>query len=516
MKWVVNRKAGRALAAGICAAALLVGCSQGGSSDSTDSSPDALDGTDASLSEFYQQELNWGECDQVDNGTDLECADLTVPVDYADPQGETTTVVMARTTGSGNASQGSLLMNPGGPGGSGVDLMQYASTLFSQDVLDNYQVVSFDPRGVFRSDGITCLSDSELDQWRENSTFDPETDSIDVIREEYRTVGQACQENSGPVLEHMDTESVARDMDVMRAVLGDAQTNYLGFSYGTQLGSTYAQLFPERVGRFVLDGAVDPSLTSSQITLGQARSFDESLREFVRDCTENNNMCFTDGSVEDGLDEIQTILDRTREQTITAGGRTVSTVTAAEGVLVPLYSPASYGTLNLALRDAQDGDYSALQRLSDANHGRTSNGSYRGNSTFAFSAVNCLDYNTRDVTDQQMNDDQDELQAAAPVFGRYLGYADAACQDWPVAPVHSAEPATYDGDSQILVVGTQHDPATPYPWAEALTEQLGNARLLTYDGWGHGAYTSGNSCVVEAVNTYLVDGDVPEEGQVCG
>lgn len=506
----------RAVAAGLCAAVLLVGCSHSGSSDSTASSPNAVDGTDAALSEFYHQELRWGDCEDVSNGSDLECADLSVPVDYADPEGATTTVVMARATGGADASRGSLIMNPGGPGGSGVDLMQYASTFFSQDVLETYQVVSFDPRGVFRSDGIECLSDSELDQWRETSSFDPETDSLDVIREEYRSVGEACQENSGPVLEHMDTQSVARDMDVMRAVLGDAQTNYLGFSYGTQLGSTYAELFPERVGRFVLDGAVDPSLTSSQITLGQAQSFDESLREFVRDCTENNNMCFTDGSVEDGLAQIQDILDRTQDETVTADGRTVSTVTAAEGVLVPLYSPASYGTLNMALRDAQDGNYSALQRLSDSNHGRTSNGSYRGNSTFAFSAVNCLDYNTRDVTDQQMNADQEQLQEAAPVFGQYLGYTDAACQEWPVAPVDSAEPVTYDGDSQILVVGTEHDPATPYAWAEALTEQLGNARLLTYEGWGHGAYTSGDSCVVEAVNTYLVDGDLPDEGEVCG
>lgn len=516
MRWLVNGKTARSITAGICAAALLTGCSQGGGPESTGSANDALDGTDPALTEFYQQELSWGDCAEVANGTDLECADVTVPVDYANPDGETTTVVMARSTGGGNASRGSLMMNPGGPGGSGVDLIQYASTFFSQDVLDTYQVVSFDPRGVFRSDGIQCLSDSELDEWREHSSFDPETDSLDVIREEYRSVGQACQQNSGPVFEHMDTESVARDMDVMRAVLGDSQTDYLGFSYGTQLGSTYAQLFPQRVGRFVLDGAVNPSLTSSEVTLGQAQSFDESLREFVRDCTENNNMCFTDGSVEDGLDEVQDILQRTADETVTADGRTVSTVTAAEGVLVPLYNPAAYGTLNLALRDAQDGDYSALQELSDTNHGRLPDGSYRGNSTFAFSAVNCLDYNSNDVTDQQMNADQDQLQSAAPVFGQYLGYTDAACQRWPVDPVGSAQAVTYDGDSPILVVGTQHDPATPYPWAEALTEQLGNARLLTYDGWGHGAYTSGNSCVVEAVDTYLVDGVLPDDGEVCG
>ncbi|MDO5618036.1 alpha/beta hydrolase [Kocuria sp.] len=476
-----------------------------------------MDGTDSALSAFYEQDLSWGDCEDVAGGTDLECADLTVPVDYAQPDRETTTVVLARLASSSSSPRGSLIMNPGGPGGSGVDLMQYAPAVFSKDLQKNYNLVSFDPRGVFRSDGITCLTDQELDDWRENTTFNPQTDSPDVIRDEYQAVGQACQDNSGPVLAHMNTESVARDMDIMRAALGDTQTTYLGFSYGTQLGSTYAQLFPERVGRFVLDGAVDPSLNNREITLGQARSFDESLREFIRDCTESNNMCFTDGSVEDGLTEVQNILARTQDETVTTDdGRTVAPVSAAEGVLVPLYNTATYGTLNMALRDAQGGDYSALLEISDSNHGRTPDGTYRGNSTAAFSAVNCLDFDSRTVTDEQMSAAQQELQEASPTFGPYLGYTDAACQSWPVEPVDSPAPVTYDGENPILVVGTQHDPATPYPWAQALTEQLGNARLLTYDGWGHGAYTSGNQCVVNAVDNYLVNGDLPAEDEVCG
>lgn len=476
----------------------------------------ALDGTDPALAEYYEQEITWGDCQDVARGSDLECADLTVPVDYSDPEGETTTVVMARSTSGGNASKGSLLMNPGGPGGSGVDLMQAAPAYFDEDVQETYDLVSFDPRGVYRSDGIECLDDAEVDEWRAESAFDPETESLDDLRSEYEDVGQACEENSGPVLEHMDTESVARDMDVMRAVLGDATTNYVGFSYGTQIGSTYAGLFPDRVGRFVLDGAVDPELTNSEVTVGQAASFEETLRRFVEDCAETNSECFTDGSVDDGLEEIQSIIDRTRDGSVTADdGREVSSVSAVEGVLVPLYSPSGYSTLNQALVDAQGGDYTALLEISDSNHGREADGSYRGNSSVAFAAVNCLDYDADAVTDEQMARNQDELNQVSPTFGEFLGYSDAACQGWPVESVDQPAAAEYDGDSQILVVGTRHDPATPYPWAEALTEQLGNARLLTYDGWGHGAYTSGNSCVISAVNTYLVDGDLPDQGTVC-
>lgn len=497
----------------VAAATLLAGCS---GQDTSSGGEQAVEGTDATLSSFYEQEVTWGDCEDVGNGTDIECADVTVPVDYAEPDAETTTVVMARVKSSSDDPRGSLIMNPGGPGGSGVDLLQAAGAYFDDSLSQEYDLVSFDPRGVFRSDGIQCLDDAELDEWREEAAFDPEGEPAEQIRQEYRTVGEACQDKSGPVFKHMDTESAARDMDVMRAVLGDTQMTYLGFSYGTQLGSTYAQLFPDRVGRFVLDGAVDPSADTTDVALAQVGSFEESLREFVRDCTETNNMCFTDGSVEDGMAEIQRILAGTEDGDVTTeDGRTVSTVSAVEGVLIPLYSPTTYGTLNQALREAQDGDYSGLLALSDTNHGRTPDGSYRGNSTFAFSAVNCLDLDSRDVTDQEMSAAQDELTQQAPTFGRYLGYTEAACQEWPVEPRHSPEPVEYDGDAQILVIGTTHDPATPYHWAEALTEQLGNARMLTYDGWGHGAYTSGSSCVVSAVNTYLLEGTLPPEGEVC-
>lgn len=507
------KRSGRLVAA-LCAVVLIAGC---GGQETSSGGPDSLQGTDPDLARFYEQEVSWGDCEETSGDTGLECADLEVPADYDQPDGETTTVVMARSASTSDAAGGSLILNPGGPGGSGVDLMQVAPGYFDSSIQERYDLVSFDPRGVFRSDGIDCLDAEGLDRWRAESAYDPAAESLDELRSSYQEVGEACAENSGPVLEHMDTDSVARDLDVMRAVLGDARINYVGFSYGTQIGAAYAELFPDRVGRFVLDGAVDPSLSNAEITLGQAESFEASLRQFIQECTETNAECFTDGTVDDGLAEVQRIIARTQDETITArDGRQISAVSAVEGVLVPLYNPAAYSTLNEALVDAQGGDYTALMGISDTNHGRQSDGTYRGNSSVAFAAVNCLDYDSRNVTDEQMAADQEALEQVSPTFGQFLGYTDAACQGWPFGPSGSPHAAQYTGDSEVLVVGTRHDPATPYPWAEALTEQLGNARLLTYEGWGHGAYTSGNACVVSAVDAYLVDGELPPEGEVCG
>lgn len=506
-----------ALAAMTTAGALvLTACGAGPSTDSGQ----APEGADPALVAFYEQELDWSACEGgglggLLGGGELECAQLDVPVDYADPGGETTEVAMSRLASGGDASEGALLVNPGGPGASGVDLMGSAEQIFAEPVREGYDIVSFDPRGVSRSDGIQCLDDTELDAWRSQPAFDPQGQPADELRQEYRALGESCAEGSGPVLEHMDTESVARDLDVMRAALGQERTDYLGFSYGTHIGTEYAGLFPDRVGRFVLDAGVDPTLGAHEIALGQARGFEESMRRFLEDCVTSQDQCFTDGSVEEGLSEVQEILARTEQEELTGDdGRRVSAVQAAEGMIAPLYTTATYSILNEALRDAGDGDYTALQELSDTNHGRQSDGTYRGNSTEAFTAVNCLDGTDRTATDEDLRRDQQELTEQAPTFGPYLGYTEAACQDWPYEPAEDAT-AAYTGEAQILVVGATQDPATPYAWSRALTEQLGAARLLTRDGLGHVSYTSGNGCIVEAVDEYLLEGALPEEGTVC-
>lgn len=510
-----------AAATAVCALALSA-CAGGDSPSGGQSAPE---GAAAGMDEFYDQQLDWGSCEDSGGiagffgGDDQQCAQLTVPVDYSDPEGETTSVSMARLPSTGEASEGALIVNPGGPGGSGVDLIAQSGPLFGDELREGYDIVSFDPRGVSRSDEIRCFDDDAgIDAWRSQASLVGEDITAEGLRQEYRELGEGCAEHSGPVLEHMDTASVAKDMDVMRAAMGQEQTDYLGFSYGTHIGAEYARQFPDQVGRFVLDAAVDPQASNSEVAMGQAEGFENALRDFMEGCTRETADCFTDGTVEDGMEEVRQILARSADEEITGpDGRRVTPVQVAEGIVTPLYSTATYPRLNQALKDASDGDYDALQELSDLNHGRQEDGTYHGNSTVAFSAVNCLDSTDESLSDQDMAAQQEELAEAAPTFGPYLGYAEAACQGWPYGPMEEGqdEPVEYSGDSEILVVGGTEDPATPYAWSQALTEQLGRATLLTREGMGHVSYSSGNGCIVEAVDAYLLEGTLPEEGTVC-
>lgn len=502
--------------ASICSVALLMGCAQPNQHHEK-TNEDPLKGTDPALAQYYEQDLTWGECENLNTHEDIECADLTVPLDYNNPDGETTTLAVSRVSSTKDAPGGALIINPGGPGGSGVDYTEVMAQVLDPKVQEKYTLVSFDPRGVSRSDGIECLTDKETDKWREQDLFKEPEKALKATREEYKKLGESCREKSGALLDHMDTHSVARDLDIIRGVLGSPKTNYIGLSYGTSIGAIYAEIFPDNIGRFVLDGAVDPSLNLREAALDQARGFDASLQEFLRECTENNDECFTDGSVDDGLAEIEKIIQHTEsEKVTTTGGRVVTSTNTVEGILVNLYNPKTgYERLNSALVDAKDGDYSALLALSDWLNSRGVDGSYKDNATFALTAVKCLDTDTRGVSDAEINAAQKQLEEEIPTFGKYLGYTDAMCQQWPAEPVGSAEPATYEGDREILVIGTSHDPATPYHWAEALTEQLGNARLLKNEGWAHAAFPDGKECIDKALTTYLLDDRLPAEGTVC-
>lgn len=484
--------------------------------------PDVTAGTDSALATYYTQDLSWGECDysqeDQDAAKNLECARVSVPVDYANPGAGDTFVEVSRLSASEHDPQGTLFLNPGGPGGSGVDMMLSAGFFASASVRDNYDIVGFDPRGVERSDGIDCLTDQEMDEWRAEPAFEPGTETVDDMRATYAQIGAKCHEKSSPVVAHMDTQSVAKDLDVLRAVFDQPATHYLGFSYGTEIGATYAHLFPQRTGRFVLDGGVDPTMDERAVTLDQAKGFEDNLRHWVQDCQDSNNRCAvgTDG-VAAGMEQIQGLLAKVSDEDITVSdGRRITAVNAVEGILVPLYSTASYAQLNSALEKAFDGNFDELMGYSDSNHGRNSSGEYTSNVSEAFTAVNCLDTVSRGISDQDMAQAAETMAEEAPTFGPYLSYGDAACQGWPDEPVTPLDSYAADTDETLLVVGTTHDPATPYAWSEALVAELGNARLLTHDGWGHTAYVSGDSCIKDSVDNYLVSGTVPKQGATCG
>ena len=505
----------RAASLVVVVALVVAGCStakhQSAVPTGTTASSSGTNAAPAGLERFYGQQLDWTTCDK------FECAKATVPVDWSAPDGAVIQLALERQRATGGTAVGSLLINPGGPGASGVDaLKSVALERISKDVLAKYDVVGFDPRGVSRSARVTCTDSKALDSI---VSADPDYTTpagIDAVEQTYAAFGAACLAKTGDLLGHVDTVSAAKDMDVLRAALGDEKLTYLGYSYGTQLGATYAALFPERVGRLVLDGALDPTLTYDQTAIGQAKGFESALRAYVTDCQAGKG-CPLTGSVDEGLAQIKNLLDRARAKPLATNqaGRRLTGSLAFTGIALPLYSSSSWSYLTAALTKAlQSDDGSGLLSLADSYYERSPDGTYANNSTEAFWAIGCLD-------DQPSADPSDmaasaaAIQAAAPTVGYYFAYGAVICAKWPVPKVGPLDSYAAKGAAPILVVGTTNDPATPYAWAQSLSKLLSSGVLLTYKGEGHTAYGVANACLNGAVDAYLLDGTVPADGTRC-
>ncbi len=513
----LTMRAARRVVCSLAAATLVLsGCSALGGS-SPDPSPvgtaRAVEGenaTDPALSAFYAQDLQWADC-----SGGFQCTQLTVPVDYAAPAAGTTTLAVVRlpTSAEGEDRLGSLVLNPGGPGASGVEYARAAEQVVSADVRDHYDVVGFDPRGVGSSSPLRCLTDARVDAFL---TTDPTPDDpaeVRALAERTTELGVGCAA-SGPLAAHVDTRSVARDLDVLRAALGDDRLSYLGKSYGTYLGAWYAELFPQRVGRVVLDGAIDPALTSQEVNAGQAAGFEVALRSYVADCLDGDD-CPLTGSVDDGVAQVRDLLDSLDARPLPTGtDRPLVQGLGYFAVAYPLYSAAAWPRLSSALTAASAGDGSQLLALADAYAHRGADGRYLDNSTTVIYAVNCLDRDDAESA-PQVERTVREFAQRSPTFGPFLAWGGLACTNWPVAPVGEVRPVRAEGAGPIVVVGTVRDPATPYAWAQGLAAQLASGRLLTYDGDGHTAYATGSACVDSAVDEYLVAGTAPQEGTTC-
>jgi pimeloyl-ACP methyl ester carboxylesterase len=485
---------------------VLAGCTAPREQTTVTSAPTAADvrGLDA----IYAQQLDWQACGE------LECATLVVPMDYAEPDGETIEIAVSRSTATGDRI-GSLLINPGGPGSSGIDaLSSIALPRFGAEVVERYDVVGFDPRGVASSTPVTCVDGPAMDRITATD-FDFATDQgLAAAEAAYGELGAACLANTGPVLEHVDTVSAARDMDVLRAVLGDETLNYVGYSYGTQLGATYAALFPEQVGRLVLDGALDPTLSAQELSEGQAGGFENALRAYVADCQAGAD-CPLSGSVDDGLAQVKAVLDRARRSPLPTGtDRPLTGALAFSGIALPLYDESSWSYLTAGLGAALDGDGSVLLQLADLYYDRAADGSYATNSTQAFWSIGCAD--DRGTTDPaEMRAQAVQIEQVAPTVGYFFGYGGAICAQWPVPEAGGLDDYSAAGAAPIVVIGTTNDPATPYQWAESLAETLDSGTLLTYEGEGHTAYGRSNACIAGAVDAYLLEGTVPADGTRC-
>ncbi|TDE94277.1 alpha/beta hydrolase [Occultella glacieicola] len=499
------RRLWSAVAAVFAGVALLAGCA----APAPLVQPPAAGGAPApeGLEEFYSQQPEWAECD-----SNYRCADIEVPLDYEDPGGERITIAVKVFAAVGEP-MGSLFVNPGGPGGSGIEMVESIDAYLGSDILRNYDVVGFDPRGVGQSTAVRCYDSAQLEEWY-GTEFDVETDAgFQAFVDGSTAYGEACAENTGPLIGHVDTISATRDLDVLRAVVGEAQLTYLGFSYGTFLGAHYAELFPENVGRLVLDGAVDPALGYGEIVRGQTAGFDLAYRSFVEDCQAGTD-CPLTGDVESGIDQTVAILEQLADTPVASGDpdRPANDADLMNSIIVSLYNPASWPTLSSAIAALQDGDGSQVRFLSDYALDRDEDGNYPEDQG-AFRAIDCLDYPV-EVDRDAMRAEAEELTEISRLFGPYNGYGEVGCGTMPVQSTAVREPIAAEGTPPILVIGTTRDPATPYEWAESMADQLSSGVLLTYDGDGHTAYGAG-SCIDDAVDDFLVEGTVPDDGLSC-
>ena len=495
--------------AALVAAAALVSCSSEDTEPQLPAEPLASE-TDASptepavgLSRYYEQSVQWREC----RGT-MECTEVEVPLDYADPAGQTLTLSVLRVPATVAEQRiGALVVNPGGPGGSGVDYAAAAKTYFGKEVRAAFDIVGFDPRGVGESTPLDCASDAELDA---AVASDPDPEGRQEARaadELIARLGKGCLARSGDLARHMSTEEAARDIDILRAVLDQPRLVYFGASYGTYLGATYADLFPEMVGRMVLDGAVDPTASSVETGLIQAEGFEVALRAYVEDCHDRGT-CYLGGSVEESLATIRDFLEGLDAEPIPGDGRRPLTQgNAVLGIWAPLYNKDFWPVLDAALSQALGGDGRVLLAVADQYVSRGPEG-YLDNSVEALYAVNCLDPHD-EVSLQESRRLEPRFLEASPTFGRIFAFGLTACGSWPVDSDAESRPLRAPGADPILVVGTSRDPATPLRWAEALADQLESGVLVRRDGDGHTGYGAGNACVDAVVEAYLVSGEVP-------
>lgn len=463
---------------------------------------------------FYSQIVEFEEC-----GEKLYCADIEVPMNWDDDESEPITIATVYRAANKKNNSGFILFNPGGPGASGYDWVRESSAfLGTQKLRENFNLLGFDPRGVGRSSAVQCLTDSEYDEFLYGVTgFELGSDEdIAAARKAIKGFGDKCLENTGDLLGHVDTASAAKDMDLIRAVLGEEKLNFLGYSYGSFLGTTYATLFPDRVGRFVLDGAIDPTVPDEDQTLIQLQAFEKSLRAFLESCEQFRDCPFT-GSVEADLNTIsQFFLSLEDAPLRTSSGRELTIWAAVTGLIMPLYSESFWSFLATAFDQALNNKRGDLfLTLADQYNDRNENGRYGTNLIAANYAINCLDArsSTNIFSMQRQNK---ALLEAAPTLGRYWQFGALRCENWPF-PVKPA-PASYsaEGAPTILVIGTTGDPATPYSQAQALAGNiLSDAFLLTYNGEGHTIYGQQVACVDNPVDRFFMTGELPDEDPNC-
>ena len=450
--------------------------------------------------------IDWQGC-----GGSFQCATMKVPVDYANPGGKTLDLaLLKRPAGDSSKRIGTLMANPGGPGAWAIDFVRIWSSVLSKDIRDRFDIVTFDPRGVGQSSPIDCHDDLQrliaLDPTPDNGT------EWDAVKAESKKFADACTKKYGDLLSSVGTKNVARDMDAIRVALGEDKLNYVGYSYGTVIGSVYADMYPSHIRAWVLDGAVDLSLGFEETIGTQSVGFERALAAYEADCDQKKCAAAPNGNTAKVIDDLLAKVDQ-QPLPAPSADRVAGPGEVLLGIIEAMYSKFSWGGLTSALTQANKGDGSAMVKLADAYLQRESDGSYP-NLIEANSAVNYVD-----ETCSRNADDYIAMAARlaklAPHFGASAASSGMTCAYWGA----KADPLTVPraaGAPPIVVIGTTNDPATPYEWAVALSKQLESGVLVTHRGEGHTIYAQGDSCIDSAVNAYLIQLTVPEAGLSCG
>jgi pimeloyl-ACP methyl ester carboxylesterase len=450
----------------------------------------------------------WSDC-----GGGYQCAKVRVPRDYADPSIGYLDVALTMLPADDRERRiGALLVNPGGPGGSGIDLVRDSVDAFPHLLRRRFDLVGFDPRGVNNSTAVRCI-----DNLDPRAQLDPSPDDEAELRalvDDARTYANACGDRNPDLLPYLSTAAVVQDLNRIRVALGEEKLTYLGFSYGTMIGALYADAFPENVRALALDGAMDPSLSLLELRADQARSFEDALGRFLDDCQRRRGCLFNHGNrTRQAFDRLMLDIDKSPLRAVSSNDpRKVGPGLAWGAILGTMYAEAAWPALEWALFLAERGDGSGFLALSDPYRGRDKNGAY-SNFQDAYTSNICLDY----PSPTQIDDYTDlarSLTDDAPRFGQFVAYNDLPCAFWPARATGDPARVTGAGAPPIVVIGTTGDPATPMSWSRSLVDQLESAVLITHEGNGHTAFGV-NDCVREAVKDYLIDLDVPRNGLVC-
>ncbi len=464
-----------------------------------------------SLQQFQNQNLKWKSCYE-----DFQCSTLKVPIDYTDFTLGTFDIALLRYRDVGQRNRiGSLVVNPGGPGASGVQFAYNAEYIVSPDILERYDIVGFDPRGVGDSSAIHCLSDKETDDAFDHDAKPDSAGELNQLIKSSQEFIAKCEKKT-KYLNYFSTAEAARDMDLLRSALGDKELNFLGKSYGSYLGLLYADFFPQNVGRFVLDGATDPNANNLAASMAQAAGFDLALNAFVKDCFKKTSCPLPKGSTSGYFIDLFKSANKTPLASKTDRVATESLVVL--GTASALYENASgWPQLRKAIKQAQLGKGDEFLSLADQYTGRQLDGKYVDNQNDAGAIIYCLDMQ-RISTLSEIKKSVKLFAKAAPVFGPYVAYGGIAC-NYISGNRASAEisnnPISRKTANPIVIVGTTRDPATPYKWALSMHKYLQGSLLISLDADGHTGHNRGSGCVDGAVDKYLLTGVVPAKNLAC-